>query len=429
MNAALSPVMHRVLDSNLPLATGGEGVWIRDAAGRRWLDASGGAAVSCLGHAHPRVVEAIREQAGRLAYAHSGFFANDPSEALAEALLARAPENFRGGAVLFLGSGSEAMEAAIKLARQYWLEVGEPARDRFVARDMAYHGNTLGALALGGHPSRRAPYAPLLMDVARAPAAFAFRLADPGESEADYAARAAAGVAAAFEANGPGRTAAFAAETVSGASLGAVAAPEGYFAAVRALCDADGALLIADEVMCGMGRCGPFFAFEAEGIAPDLVVVAKGLGAGYLPVSAVLVSARVAGALRAGSARLANGHTYMSHALACAGALAVLETIEDERLLDRVGPLGARLDAALRARLEDDPNVADIRGRGLFRAGELVRDRETGDPFEPSEGLADRVKAEGMAAGLVCYPSPGARWTGPDGRPGRCGDHVLLAPA
>ncbi|SDX65490.1 hypothetical protein SAMN05444336_1086 [Albimonas donghaensis] len=429
MNASLSPVMHRVLDASLPLAEAGEGVWIADASGRRWLDASGGAAVSCLGHNHPRVLEAIRDQAGRLAYAHSGFFANAPSEALAEKLLARAPETFRGGAVLFLGSGSEAMEAAIKLARQYWLEVGEPGRDRFVARDMAYHGNTLGALALGGHPSRRAPYAPLLMDVARAPAAFAHRLARAGETETAYAARAAAGLQAALDANGPGRTAAFAAETVSGASLGAAPAPAGYFARIREICDADGALFIADEVMCGMGRCGTYFAFEQEGVAPDLIVIAKGLGAGFMPVSAVLVSGRVAGAMRAGSARLANGHTYMSHALACAGALAVLETIEAEDLLARVTPLGAHLDAALRDLLGEDRNVGDIRGRGLFRAVELVADRDTGAPFPASDGLADRVRAEGMAGGLICYPSPGAEWIEPDGTPARCGDHLLLAPA
>lgn len=416
-----SAVLHRRLDVEMPVAVRGEGAWIFDSEGRRWFDGSGGAAVSCLGHSHPAVVAAIKAQLDALPFVHSGFMTSEPAEALARHLVDRAPEGFGEGGVVFVSSGSEAIEAALKLARQHFWETGETGRGRFVARDMAYHGATLGALAAGGHAARRAPYAPLLVEMGRVPACHPYRLREAGESLEDYGRRAADALEAELERLGPETVAGFLAETVSGASLGCVPPAPGYFARVREICDRHGVLLIADEVMCGMGRTGTLFAMEQEGVTPDLICIAKGLGAGYQPIAAVMASERVAAPLRAGSGALAHGQTYMSHAAACAGALAVVETIEREGLLARVVSLGERLAAGLEARLGGHPHVGDIRGRGLFRGIEIVEDRATKRPFPAERRIAERIKAEAFAAGLICYPSSG-------GADGRLGDHVLLAP-
>jgi hypothetical protein len=417
----MTSVLHRSLRGMPPVAVRGDGVYLVDAAGRRYLDASGGAAVSCLGHSHPRVIDAIRQQAERLSYAHTSFFSNEPAERLAERLVALAPSGFGRGRVAFVGSGSEAMEVALKLARQYYVERGEPLRSHFIARRMSYHGNTLGALAVGGHPKRRETYAPMLMPATHVARCFAYRDLRDGESEAAYGARVADELDAAILATGPQRVAAFVAEPVVGATLGCVPAVDGYFARIREICDRHGVLFIADEVMCGMGRTGTAFAIAQEGVCPDIVTLGKGLGAGYVPIGATMASERVAQALQQGSGVLANGHTYMSHPLACAASLAVLEAIEHDRLLDNVRAMGARLRNALGQRFADHPNVGDIRGRGLFVALELVADRASKSPFDRQRRVAESIKSVAQADGLLCYPGAGTA-------DGARGDHILLAP-
>ena len=310
----------------LPRAIGGEGVWLIGEDGRRILDASGGAAVSCLGHQHPRVLEAMSRQASKLAYAHTGFFSSEPAEALADKLVGHEPGGL--GYAYFVSGGSEAIEAGIKLARQYFIELGEPQRQRFIARRQSYHGNTLGALAAGGNAWRREPYAPLLSSAfSHVTPAFAYHEKRDSESEADFVARLAAELEAEFQRLGPETVAAFIAEPVVGATAGCVPAPEGYFRAVREICDRHGALLILDEVMCGMGRTGTRHAWEQEGIAPDIQAIAKGLGGGYQPIGAMLASGRIIDAIRDGSGAFQHGHTYLAHPLACAAALEVQRVI------------------------------------------------------------------------------------------------------
>lgn len=416
-----SAVLHRNFAKSLPTVVRGEGVYLFDDAGRRYIDASGGAAVSCLGHSHPKVIARVRDQIGEVAFAHTSFFTNQPSENLARHLIDRAPPGFGAGKAAFVGSGSEAMEVALKLCRQIFIEKGEPERATFIARRMAYHGNTLGALAVGGHMQRREPYAPMLMEVGRVAPCYAYREQRADETDAAYAARLVGDLEAEILRHDAGSVAAFVAEPVSGATLGCAPPVAGYFKGVREVCDRHGVLLIADEVMCGMGRTGTLFAMQQEGVAPDIITIAKGLGAGYQPISAVLASERVTDILAAGSGALANGHTYMSHAVACAGALAVLEAIEEENLLANVVRQGDSLCNQLEQRFGQHPHVGDIRGRGLFLALELVANRETKAPFDPGHGLAAAIKDTARENGLICYPSAGCV-------DGRAGDHVLLAP-
>ena len=415
----MSHVFHRNPKNEYPVAVRGDGAYLVDGDGKRYLDASGGAAVSCLGHSDRVVIEAIKAQLDRLPFAHTSFFANEPMEALADELIRRSPEAF--DRVYFVSGGSEAVEAALKLARQYFVEKGEPQREHIIARRGSYHGNTLGALAVGGNAWRRKQFEPLLIDVSHVSPCFAYRGKEVAETDADYAARLAAELEAEILRLGGDKVIAFVAETVAGATLGAVAPVAGYFKLVREVCDKYGVLLILDEVMCGMGRCGGLFTFEQEGIVPDLVCVAKGLGAGYQPIGAVIVTRKIYGAIVAGSGFFQHGHTYLGHAAACAGALAVQKRLHDDGLLARVGPLGEILDRKLRAAFGRHPNVGDIRGRGLFRALELVEDRATKKPFDPSRKINVRVKKAALDAGLMCYPMGGTV-------DGVQGDHVLFAP-
>jgi len=416
-----SAVLHRDLRRTPPVAVAGEGAYIVDAAGKRYLDASGGAAVSCLGHNHPRVVAAVREQVGRLEYIHTSFFTNEPSEALAQALMDRAPPGFGQGRAAFLGSGSEAVEAALKLARQYFVERGEPARGRFISRRGSYHGNTLGALAVGGHAGRRSLYAPILIETTQIAPCYAYRDQRDDETPQAYGLRIADELEAEIQRLGPENVAAFVVEPVGGATLGTVPPVPGYLARIREICDRHGVLMIADEVMCGMGRCGDWFVCTQEGVAPDIITIAKGLGAGFQPIAAMMASERVVRAIEQGSGLLAHGHTYMSHAVACAASLAVIEAIEEEALLEAVRERGALLSRRLHETFGQHPHVGDIRGRSLFQTLELVADRETKRPFESGLRLAANIKATAQAMGLICYPSSGSA-------DGVCGDHVLLAP-
>src|SRR6184192_382086 len=392
MSVSKSRVLHRSLRETPPKAVGGEGVWLFAEDGRRVIDASGGAAVSCLGHQHPRVIAAMAKQASTLAYAHTAFFSSEPAEALAETLVGHEP----GGLAYayFVSGGSEAIEASIKLARQYFVERGQPQRQRFIARRQSYHGNTLGALAAGGNAWRREPYAPLLSSAfSHVTPAFAYHEKRDSESEADLVARLAAELEAEFQRLGPDTVAAFIAEPVVGATAGCVPPPEGYFQAVRDICNRHGALLILDEVMCGMGRTGTLHAWEQEGIAPDIQAIAKGLGGGYQPIGAMLASTRIVDVIRDGSGAFQHGHTYLAHPLACAAALEVQRVIDDEQLLDRVKSLGAQLERRLTERFGNHRHVGDIRGRGLFQAIELVVDRATRKSFDPGLKLHQRIKS------------------------------------
>lgn len=415
----MTHILHRNPATGLPVAAGGEGCYLFDTTGKRYLDASGGAAVSCLGHGHQRVIEAINRQAGTLAFAHSAFLTSEPAEQLADYLAGRAPGDLDW--VYFVSGGSEAVEAALKLARQYFLEIGQPQRTRFVARRQSYHGNTLGALSIGGNVWRREPYQPLLMPSHHVAPCYPYREQRVEETPEAYGERLAAELDATLQELGSDTVIAFVAETVVGATAGALAPVPGYFRRVREVCDRHGVLLILDEVMCGMGRTGSLFACEQEGVVPDLIAMAKGLGGGYEPIGAMMVSDRIYGAVRSGSGAFQHGHTYMGHPLACAAALAVQQVIEDDGLLEAVRTRGEQLHAALVERFGDHPNVGDIRGRGLFRALELVAERGDKRPFDPDSRLHVRIKAEAMERGLICYPGHGTV-------DGHLGHHVLLAP-
>jgi hypothetical protein len=415
----MSHVMHRAGAAALPEVVGGAGCYLVDSTGKRYLDGSGGAAVSCLGHGHPKVIEAVQEQVAKLAYAHTSFFTNRPMEELADVLVADAPAGIEK--VYFVSGGSEAIEAALKLARQYFVEIGQPERRHFIARRQSYHGNTLGALAVGGNEWRRRQFAPLLIGAHHVSPCYAYRDRRYDETEEQYGERLAQELEAKIEELGPATVIAFIAETVVGATAGAVPPVPGYFKRVREICDRHGILLILDEVMCGMGRTGTLHACEQEGIAPDLMTIAKGLGGGYQPIGGVLVGGKVDDAIARGSGFFQHGHTYIGHATAAAASLAVQRVIKEEHLLEAVRERGAELQRALEDRLGNHHHVGDLRGRGLFRGIELLADRASKAPFDPALKLHARVKREAMARGLMCYPMGGTI-------DGQRGDHVVLAP-
>lgn len=415
----MTHILHRNIHARLPVAVAGRGIELFDADGKAYIDASGGAAVSCLGHGHPDVIAAMHAQLDKLAYAHTGFFTTEVAERLADRLVEDAPEGLDH--VYLVSGGSEAVEAALKMARQYFVEKGEPQRRHIVARRQSYHGNTLGALAAGGNEWRRAQFAPLLIETHHIDPCYAYRYQQPGESDEEYGLRAANLLEEKLLELGPEQVIAFIAEPVVGATSGAVPSAPGYFRRIREICDRYGVLLILDEVMCGMGRTGTLYACEQDGIAPDLVAIAKGLGGGYQPVGAVLLAAKIFEAFASGSGFFQHGHTYMGHPMAAAAALAVQEVIGRDNLLANVRVMGERLDQRLRQRFGNHHHVGDIRGRGLFRAIELVADRATKEPFEASLKLHARVKREAMARGLMVYPMGGTI-------DGVRGDHVLLAP-
>jgi adenosylmethionine-8-amino-7-oxononanoate aminotransferase len=415
----MTHILHRQIRPALPVAVRGAGLYLYDSQGREYLDASGGAAVSCLGHGHPDVLRAIHTQLDQLEYAHTSFFTTAVAEELADTLIADAPAGLSH--VYFVSGGSEAVECALKMARQYFVELGQPQRRHIIARRQSYHGNTLGALAAGGHAARRATFAPLLAETHHIEPCFAYRHRRPDESEEAYGRRAADALEEKILALGAESVIAFVAETVVGATAGAVPPAPGYFKRIREICDRHGVLLIIDEVMCGMGRTGTLHACEQDGIAPDLMAIAKGLGGGYEPIGATLLSQKIFDAFANGSGSFQHGHTYLGHPLACAAGLAVQQVIKRDHLLDNVKAMGARLARRLSERFGNHPYVGDIRGRGLFQAVELVADRSDKTPFDPALKLHARVKAEAMGRGLMVYPSGGTA-------DGVAGDHVLLAP-
>jgi adenosylmethionine-8-amino-7-oxononanoate aminotransferase len=416
MSRIIQRNVHEVPDT----AIYGEGIRLHLRSGRSVIDGSAGAAVACIGHGNRRVADAIGAQAGRLAYAHTGFFTSEPAEALADLLLADEPGGLTHA--FFVSSGSEAIEAAIKLARQYFTEIGQPQRTRLIARRQSYHGVTLGALSAGGHLPRRAPYEPILSPAfSRVSPCFAYRYHAGNESDDAYVRRLADELEDEFQRLGPDTVAAFCAEPVVGAASGCVTALPGYFEAVRRICDRHGALLILDEVMCGIGRTGTMHAWEQEGVVPDIQAIAKGLGGGYQPIGGILVSGRIINALRAGSGGFVHGQTYQAHPAACAGALEVQRIIREESLVAHVAEAGGVLQDLLTERFGNHRHVGDIRGRGLFQALEFVADRSSKTSFDPSLKINERVKHAALERGLCIYPCMGTA-------DGWRGDHIIVSP-
>ncbi|RWQ62368.1 aspartate aminotransferase family protein [Mesorhizobium sp.] len=411
--------LHRSIHADLPVAVGGRGIELFDADGKAYIDASGGAAVSCLGHGHPEVLAALHAQLDKLAYAHTGFFTTEVAERLADRLVTASPDGI--DYVYLVSGGSEAMEAALKMARQYFVEKGEDRRRHVIARRQSYHGNTLGALAAGGNQSRRAQFRPLLIETHHIAPCYAYRGRLPAESEHQYGERVANELETKILELGPDEVIAFVAETVVGATAGAVPPVDDYFKKIREICDRYGVLLILDEVMCGMGRTGTLHAFEQDGIVPDMVAIAKGLGGGYQPIGAVLFGRHIYEAFASGSGFFQHGHTYMGHPMAAAAALAVQDAIREHRLLDNAVKMGELLNRRLRERFYDHHHIGDIRGRGLFRGLEIVAERSDKSPFDPALKLHAAVKREAMARGLMVYPMGGTM-------DGVRGDHILLAP-
>lgn len=415
----MNHVFHRHTAINLSTAVRGEGAYIIDDQGKRYLDASSGAAVSCLGHNNPYVIEAIKSQLDRIPYAHSSFFTNEPMEKLADMLCERAPGDL--DRVYFMSGGSEAIEASLKMARQYFLEIGEPGRHRFISRRQSYHGNTLGALSVGGNQWRRAQFRPLLMEAHHISPCYPYRDKSDDETLEQYGLRVANELEEKLTELGPETVIAFIAEPVVGATAGALVPAPGYFKRLREICDRYGVLLILDEVMCGMGRTGTLFACEQDDVCGDLVTIAKGLAAGYQPIGALLASRKIYEAIKEGSGFFQHGHTFMGHPAACAAAVATLQVIERDKLLDNVTQRGNELKGALKTQFKSHPHIGDIRGRGLFLGIELVRDRDSRETFDPALPLHTRIKAEALNNGLMCYPMSGTI-------DGKRGHHILLAP-
>lgn len=413
-------VFHRHTKVDYPVAVKGDGCYLIDKQGKRYLDGSGGAAVSCLGHSNEEVRDAIKQQIDQLAYAHSGFFTTEPMEQLADFLIDRAPEGL--DRVYFFSGGSEAVEGAIKIARQYFVESGKPEKYKIIARWQSYHGNTLGALSAGGNKWRRAQFEPLLIDIQRVPPCYEYRDRRDNETAKEYGIRIANRLEEVIQHAGASSVAAFIAEPVVGATMGCVPAVKGYFKRIKEICEKYDVLLILDEVMCGTGRTGTLFACEQEGITADILTMAKGLGAGYQPIGAMLVSQKIYEAIHQGTGFFQHGHTYIGHATACAAALKVQHIIERDNLLDNVKKQGEYLRTSLRERFVDHPYVGDIRGRGLFQGLELVEDRETKAPFAVEEAVHSKIKSAAMERGLMCYPMGGTI-------DGKQGSHILLAPA
>jgi hypothetical protein len=415
----MSHVFPRHTKANLPIVSHGEGVYLYDKNGKQYFDGSGGAAVSCLGHGDRDIIDAIKAQLDTAAYAHTSFLTSQPAEDLADKLIGLAPPNI--DRVYFVSGGSEAVESALKLARQYFWEKGETKRKYFIARRQSYHGNTLAALATGGNEWRRAPFSPLMIETSHIAPCFDYRERKDDETLSEYALRSANELETEILRLGAENVIAFVAEPVIGATLGAVPPVEGYFKRIREICDQYGILLILDEVMCGMGRTGTMFASEQEGISPDIVTIAKGLGAGYQPIGAMLCTAEIYSTIENGSGFFQHGHTYIGHPTACAASLAVVNKLVDHQLVERCAQMGEKFNTALRSAFSQHPHVGNIRGRGLFRGLEIVEDRESKRAFSPERAVHKKIKNAAMDAGLFCYPMGGTI-------DGVHGDHILLAP-
>lgn len=413
----MTSVLYRAPGRSYPMAVRANGMYIQDENGKQYLDMSGGAAVSCLGHGHKLVVEAVRKQVSQLAFAHTAFFTNEPQEELAQRLASRF--NDAQARVYFTSGGSEANETALKISWQYWRARGFPDKKVIISREHSYHGNTFGALSVSGNDSRRQASAAPLLDWPRIAPCYAHREQGDGETPAGYAIRVADELDTAIRELGAERVAAFICEPVVGSSLGVVAAEPGYLQRIREVCDRHDVLFIADEIMCGSGRTGTYFAFEHDGARPDMATLAKGIGGGYQPLGATVLSGKIAQTLT--DAGFAHGHTYIGHPVACAAGCAVQEVLDRDDLLSRTQKMGDHFGDLLQDRFSSHPNVGDIRGRGLFRALELVSDRASGKGFPDGGHLPMQLKYLALEAGLICYP--GGITVG-----GTTVPHIMLAP-
>jgi adenosylmethionine-8-amino-7-oxononanoate aminotransferase len=414
-----SNIFPRHTNYELPISAYGEGCYIFDVNGKKYLDGSCGAAVSCLGHSDKSVKEAIIKQTEKLAFAHTSFFTSEPAEELANILSQNSPKGL--DKVYFVSSGSEAVEASLKLAKQYFNEIGKPGKHKVISRRQSYHGNTLGALAAGGNVWRRSFFEDLLIDTSLISPCYQYRHQRPAENSIVYGLRVANELEREIIKLGPDNVMAFIAETVVGATAGALTPVEGYFKRIREICNQYDVLLILDEVMCGMGRTGSLFACDEEGVIPDIITIAKGLGAGYQPIGAMLCQNFIYEAIAKGTGFFQHGHTYLGHPVACAGSLAVLNKLINENFPEQVSEKGKILQKKLETMIGQHEFVGDIRGRGLFRGIEIVKDRDTKDPFEKNLNIAGKIKKEALDMGLICYPMQGTV-------NGILGDHILIAP-
>jgi len=415
----MSHIFQRYMRKPYPVAVRGDGPYIIDSSGKRYLDAASGAGVSSLGYSDSSVVEAIAKQARELAYVYNAYFTTEAAERLADALIEMTPPGLDW--VFFGSGGSESMDGALKMALQFHIDHGQPARRRFIARRQSYHGCAMGGLAVSGNVIRRMLFEDVLMPVDFVSPCYAYREQQASETDALYIARLAQELEDTLQRVGPDTVAAFIAEPVVGATNGAVPALPGYFKAIKAVLDRHGVLFIADEILTGSGRTGTFLSIEQDGVTPDIVTLAKGLGAGYQPISAIVVSSRVFDTIADQRGYFIHGHTYNASATPCAAALAVITAIRERDLLARVQMMGERLRGALVERFAKHPHVGDIRGRGLLLGLELVRDRATQSTFDAQHMLWSAVQREAMDRGLICYPMGGTA-------DGRNGDHILLAP-
>jgi adenosylmethionine-8-amino-7-oxononanoate aminotransferase len=415
-----SKLFSRNLKKRYSVAVSGAGCWITDAEGRRYLDASGQAAVVSIGHGVKEIGAAMAAQSNTLAFAHTSQFHCAGAEKLAARLLALAPPSFRsGGRVYFTSGGSEATETAIKLVRQYFLEKGDMARSRVWSRRQSYHGSTLGALSVSGNAARKAPYAPLLSDWGHVAPCFCYHCPF-GERYPDCGVACAEDLATFLNEKDSRTAAAFIFEPVVGATLGAAVPPEGYAARIAEICRERGILLIADEVMSGMGRTGKAFAMDHWDVEPDLILVGKGIASGYAPLGAVIVAPHVVAAFEQGSGTFQHGFTYQAHPVSVAAGNAVLDYLESQKLFTRVTPAGGLLRRQLRD-VAEHRNVGEVRGLGLLLAIEFVKDKATREPFAREENIAERIRQAALGENVLTYPTQGCV-------DGTRGDHLLLAP-
>lgn len=415
----MSQILHRGAQAPKATINHGEGPYLYDTKGKSYLDACCGAAVSCLGHNHPVITQAIKAQLDKVAYAHTSFFTSETSENLADRLIDMAPSNM--SQVYMVSGGSEANEAALKLARQYFVEIGQPQRKHFIARRQSYHGNTTMTLAIGGNEMRKEMFKPILPDSHHVAPCFAYREQAQDETEEQYSLRTANELERKILELGEDKVIAFIVEPIVGATAGAVPPTAGYFKRIREICDHYGVLLILDEIMCGMGRTGTHFAIEQEQVQADIITIAKGLGGGYQPIGATLISKGISEAIKVGTGFFQHGHTYICHPTVSAAALAVQNEISEQRWLDNVSAQSNYLQTSLHAAFDTHPHIGDIRGRGLFLGIEFVKDKTTKQPFSPDSKLHFKLKQCAMEAGLLIYPMPGTI-------DGRHGHHILLAP-
>ena len=422
MSAAIhsSSLFSRNLRKDYPIAVRGEGCWIVASDGRRYLDASGQAAVVSIGHGVPEIGRAMAEQSGRIAFAHTTQFHSESAEKLAARVLSIAPRNFQnGGRVYFTSGGSEATETAIKLVRQYFLETKQPSRYRVVSRKQSYHGSTLGAMSVSGNVGRRAPYAPMIPEWGHVVPCFCYHCPF-GKTYPECNLACADDLEVFLQSNDASTVAAFIFEPVVGATLGAASAVDGYTARIAEVCRRHGILLIADEVMSGMGRTGKPFASQHWGLEPDIILTGKGIASGYAPLGAVLVAPRVVDAFEKGTAAFMHGFTYQSHPVSTAAGNAVFDYLETQKLFARVSPAADALRKSLSA-LQSHPNVGQVRGLGLLQGLEFVKDRSTREPFPKESAIAEKIRQAALEKNVLTYPSQGTV-------DGTRGDHVLLAP-